>query len=62
VVSKPRFERMYTEVSAGFRGIWSRPEGFETTSNRAPGFVPNGVRLRIAILRNLRPHAIQEWI
>jgi hypothetical protein len=23
---------MYTEVSAGFRGIWSRPEGFETTS------------------------------
>jgi hypothetical protein len=32
VVSKPRFERMYTEVSADFRGIWSRPEGFETTS------------------------------
>jgi len=25
-------------------------------------FVPNRVRLRIAILRNLRPHAIQEWI
>ena len=29
-------------------------------ANRAPGFVPNRVRLRIAIHRNVRPHAIQE--
>src|SRR5215469_9935818 len=31
-----------------------------TRANRAPGFVPNSVRLRITILRNLRPHAIPE--
>ena len=29
-------------------------------ANRAPGFVPNSVRLRIVILRNVRPHAIPE--